>query len=397
MQTFGKSVASIEVADGDKFGENGGFTAILSTPSLDRDGDRLHRDEWVEPLDDRYPLDIDHGMSVADTVGSFHPYFDGDTLMMDAFFASTPKAQEVRTLVSEGHIRSVSVAFMSDKSKKDGEPRRELLNAGIVATPSNRDAVILASKAADALSDALSEVPEGDALDAVKSAVLAALSAKELVVEKAAGGDGALVQAIHDASSHLGASCQTSEVVDVTDPNTGASDGANKSADSEQEVKAASCECWDGYERVPGTKPCAPGSCRKCDEQQKSVQYADASASLAGLDAIIDEAVELTLDVPRESLPPEVGQALDLLVGAQQAVRALMDMMNVYDPSAYERSLSIEAFSKALDEVLPESPAEAAAASPVEPAPAVDAADAKARKRSRSLGLLQMVAASKLT
>lgn len=23
------------------------------------------------------------------------------------------------------------------------------------------------------------------------------------------------------------------------------------------------CECWDGYERVPGTKPCAKGSCRK--------------------------------------------------------------------------------------------------------------------------------------
>lgn len=23
------------------------------------------------------------------------------------------------------------------------------------------------------------------------------------------------------------------------------------------------CECWDGYERVPGTKPCASGSCRK--------------------------------------------------------------------------------------------------------------------------------------
>lgn len=23
------------------------------------------------------------------------------------------------------------------------------------------------------------------------------------------------------------------------------------------------CTCWEGYERVPGTKPCAPGSCRK--------------------------------------------------------------------------------------------------------------------------------------
>jgi hypothetical protein len=23
------------------------------------------------------------------------------------------------------------------------------------------------------------------------------------------------------------------------------------------------CTCWEGYERVPGTKKCAPGSCRK--------------------------------------------------------------------------------------------------------------------------------------
>ena len=29
------------------------------------------------------------------------------------------------------------------------------------------------------------------------------------------------------------------------------------------------CQCWNGYERVPGTKPCAPGSCRKCDDHRK--------------------------------------------------------------------------------------------------------------------------------
>ena len=23
------------------------------------------------------------------------------------------------------------------------------------------------------------------------------------------------------------------------------------------------CDCWSGYSRVPGTKPCAPGSCKK--------------------------------------------------------------------------------------------------------------------------------------
>jgi len=29
------------------------------------------------------------------------------------------------------------------------------------------------------------------------------------------------------------------------------------------------CNCWDGYKRVPGTKPCAPGSCEKCDNHRK--------------------------------------------------------------------------------------------------------------------------------
>jgi len=28
-------------------------------------------------------------------------------------------------------------------------------------------------------------------------------------------------------------------------------------------MKAKSCDCWDGYKRVPGTKPCAKGSCAK--------------------------------------------------------------------------------------------------------------------------------------
>lgn len=33
--------------------------------------------------------------------------------------------------------------------------------------------------------------------------------------------------------------------------------------------KTADCKCWKGYERVPGTKPCAEGSCRKCDSHRK--------------------------------------------------------------------------------------------------------------------------------
>jgi len=174
MEAYGKALGSIEQGENDEeFGPHGGFRAVLSTPSLDRDGDRLLREEWIEPLPERLPLDIDHGMAVADTVGSFRPYFDGDTLMMEATFASTPKAQEVRTLVREGHVRNVSVAFLTDKSRKSGEPRRELLNAGLVATPSNRDAVILASKAAHVLREAFAVLPQEE-----RATVLAVLDTK---------------------------------------------------------------------------------------------------------------------------------------------------------------------------------------------------------------------------
>lgn len=28
-------------------------------------------------------------------------------------------------------------------------------------------------------------------------------------------------------------------------------------------AKGGKCNCWEGYDRAPGTKPCAPGSCVK--------------------------------------------------------------------------------------------------------------------------------------
>lgn len=34
-------------------------------------------------------------------------------------------------------------------------------------------------------------------------------------------------------------------------------------------VAKGDCDCWDGYCRVPGTKPCAEGSCEKCDSHRR--------------------------------------------------------------------------------------------------------------------------------
>lgn len=128
----------------------GSFEVILSAPTKDRDGDTLLPDEWKQPLPDHITFDSDHGMSVATTVGSGVPRIDEETgnLIVSGTYSSLPRAQEVRTLVNEGHIRTTSVAFMSEKTEKDGKTSavRELLNGAFVAIPSNREALVLASK-----------------------------------------------------------------------------------------------------------------------------------------------------------------------------------------------------------------------------------------------------------
>lgn len=172
----------------------GSFEVILSAPTKDRDGDTLLPDEWKQPLPDHITFDSDHGMTVATTVGSGAPRIDEETgnLIVAGTYSSLPRAQEVRTLVNEGHIRTTSVAFMSEKTEKDGKSvaQRELLNGAFVAIPSNREALVLASKGAKAG---------------------ARNSASDL----------AAIQEIHDAAMSLGADCAPTKVahieVDVKD------------------------------------------------------------------------------------------------------------------------------------------------------------------------------------
>lgn len=225
MNIIQKALATIEDSDLDseKY-PHGGFTAVLSTPSTDRDGDQLLREEWQD-LPARIPIDIDHGMSVASTVGSGEPYWDDATgrMMIDVAFSSIPRAQEARSLVREGHIGGISVAFLTDKSKKDGVPRRELLNAGIVAIPSNRDAVILSAKEFALLKErAQTKVDdESDAQPEDDSKAVAG------VETKASQAESSLIQGIHDAAAHLGATCAGQTEDNEPDPDTGADDGAN--------------------------------------------------------------------------------------------------------------------------------------------------------------------------
>lgn len=172
----------------------GSFEVILSAQTKDRDGDTLLKDEWKLPLPDHITFDQDHEMSVKGTVGSGVPTIDPETgnLVVKGTYSSLQRAQDVRTLVNEGHIKTTSVAFMSEKTQKDGATVsvRELLNGAFVAIPSNREALVLSSKG-------LKAGARNSKADAEK------------------------VQAVHDYAADLGADC------------SGAKSFARKDADTE--------------------------------------------------------------------------------------------------------------------------------------------------------------------
>jgi HK97 family phage prohead protease len=137
---------------------NGAFEVVLSAATLDRDGEVIDSRAF-DPLPDHIPFDIDHDMTVTKTVGSGKPFYAEDgSLRVKGTFASTALAQEVRSLVSEGHIRTTSVTFMAADREKDAKgvthvKTAELLNGTFTPVPSNREAVVLSSKAFAAVTD----------------------------------------------------------------------------------------------------------------------------------------------------------------------------------------------------------------------------------------------------
>lgn len=294
------ALAAIEPGADDADTPHGSFHIILSTAAKDRDGEELHPDEWEQPLPDHITMDVDHGMSVASTVGSGVPTIEDGKMHVRGTYASIPRAQEVRALVNEGHITKTSVAFLrkTTKDEKDGATKtsRELLNGAFVAVPANDEAAVLASKSV--------EGKEG---------------------RRNSGSDAKTIQAIHDHATDLGAACGMKSAA------------GRKDADTEQ---------------------------------------ADDPGALAqGVDAAIDEAIDLFAQVDATTLPEPVQQAIALIQGADATVDQLLAVLGVADPDDGD-STTAEA-------------ADAAKAAPAASAAELAALpDRIAELRQRALGLL---------
>lgn len=129
---------------------SGTFEGIMSAPVLDRDNEIIDTLAF-DPLPAHITIDIDHGLTVEKTVGSGEPYYDTDGLLkVKGAFASTPLGQVTRTLVKEGHIRHMSVAFRGAVRELDEESgithirKGELINCTITGIPANMATAVVA-------------------------------------------------------------------------------------------------------------------------------------------------------------------------------------------------------------------------------------------------------------
>lgn len=172
-----KAIADSESA----FGE---FEAILSAPTLDRDGEVIDAKAF-EPLPASIPVHAFHDFH--DPIGRGVPSYEGDVLVLRGKFASTPRAQEIRALVAEGVIANMSVGFMSaERELKDGVPHvteGEILEGSFVSIPSNRESAVLMAKHYEAKAGA-----------------------------RNSSSDAARLQEIHDLAVANGATCETKSV-----------------------------------------------------------------------------------------------------------------------------------------------------------------------------------------
>lgn len=141
-----KRVALFEVKAVDGSDPNGEFEAILSVPTVDRDGEIIDGHAF-DPLPAEIPIHKFHDFQSPVAVAT--PYYEGDILKAKGTFDPDPEAQMIRQKVGRS-IRYMSVGFMAaTRSDQDGIPhitKAELLEASFVSIPSNREAAILAVK-----------------------------------------------------------------------------------------------------------------------------------------------------------------------------------------------------------------------------------------------------------
>lgn len=136
------TVKAVETTDGP-----GEFEAVISTTMKDRDGETVKAGA-LHPLPASIPIYYQHDWRTgALPVAKATPFYDGDVLKAAGTYASTARGQEMRSLVTEGIVDSMSVGFIKSSSRGGIITKGTLIEASFTGIPINTGAKVLASKA----------------------------------------------------------------------------------------------------------------------------------------------------------------------------------------------------------------------------------------------------------
>lgn len=162
------------VSDDEALSPNGEFEAILSMPTLDRDGEIIDAKAFA-PLPESIPVHKFHAFD--EPVAVAYPFYDGDVLKARGVFDPDASAQEFRKKVGRS-VGFMSVGFMEATrvAGDDGTPhitKAELLEASFVSIPSNREAAILAVKQHEGKVGSRNNTKDGERLQTIHDLAVA--------------------------------------------------------------------------------------------------------------------------------------------------------------------------------------------------------------------------------
>lgn len=340
--------------------DDGSFEIILSTGTKDRDGEEVKPGEWETPLPEHITMDADHGMTAEKTVGSGKPSIEDGKLIVRGRWAKTPLAENIRSLVNDGHIKTTSVAFLrktaTDQKSGAKVTTRELLNGAFVAVPANTEAVVLSSKAG-----ARNNQSDAKAIQAVHDHAVA-LGATCEGQEKSAKAvtnqpwDGSASRFSLDqwkAATLIGPTgdpnSKGSYHLPIREPDgdinsngvhaaAAALAGGRGGVDAPGPAKAKAAKELvsvyrsqlkadppDSLLKLAGAKAFLPEASRKDGSP-------DPSALISAIDAALDEACNQLASVDLDALPFPVQQALALVTSAGTNADKLMEVCGITDP-----------------------------------------------------------------
>lgn len=123
--------------------------------------------EGIEGVD--VPLMLNHSADVSDVIGSVRKaYFTNGELVFEAGISSLDKAQEILTLIEEGHLSNAFSITMIDFDYEDATIyNAEVIEVSVVYRGSNKEARLLAVKSVE---DAEAEEAEEQAPESEKTA-----------------------------------------------------------------------------------------------------------------------------------------------------------------------------------------------------------------------------------